>query len=429
MSTPFYDLASLVVVPSGYKASKVYAQKPLTTDGQLAFTRSTTATRVNSAGLIEASAVNVPRLDYTNSTCPKLLLEPSRTNVAIQNTAFDNAAWTKNEVTLTANVLASPDGTTNADSIVENSATNAYRRILPALPFTGTGGAYYTFSFYVKKIAGQPTRHIYWMCQVSSDAVYAHFNMTTFTVHNVGTSGSGSNASATITAVGNDWYRITLSGIVSSAGADYYNQFYFEDSPQTGFSPTPYTGNGTSGFYLYGWQIEQGAYATSLINTTTAAVTRLADAASKTSISSLIGQTEGTIFWELDVKIPSASGLEAIVNIDNGAGFGNTIYIYQSNSANLIAEMYVSGVTQASMTKFSITAGVHKCALAYANNNTAFFVDGVQVGSTDTSCSVPATSRIQMGATALSTDTSWTKQLLLFKTRLTNAQLSELTTI
>ena len=91
--------------------------------------------------------------------------------------------------------------------------------------------------------------------------------------------------------------------------------------------------------------------------------------------------------------------------------------------------MYVSGVTQASMTKFSITAGVHKCALAYANNNTAFFVDGVQVGSTDTSCSVPATSRIQMGATALSTDTSWTKQLLLFKTRLTNAQLSELTTI
>ena len=80
MSTPFYDLASLVVVPSGYKASKVYAQKPLTTDGQLAFTRSTTATRVNSAGLIESVAINVPRLDYTNSTCPKLLLEPSRTN-------------------------------------------------------------------------------------------------------------------------------------------------------------------------------------------------------------------------------------------------------------------------------------------------------------------------------------------------------------
>jgi hypothetical protein len=53
MSTPFYDLASLVVVPSGYKAEKVYAQKPLTTDGQLTFSRASTATRVNASGLIE----------------------------------------------------------------------------------------------------------------------------------------------------------------------------------------------------------------------------------------------------------------------------------------------------------------------------------------------------------------------------------------
>jgi len=78
MSTPFYDLASLVVVPSGYKASKVYAQKPLTTDGQLTFSRASTATRVNASGLIETVSSNVPRLDYTNSTCPKLLLEKQR---------------------------------------------------------------------------------------------------------------------------------------------------------------------------------------------------------------------------------------------------------------------------------------------------------------------------------------------------------------
>jgi hypothetical protein len=57
MSTPFYDLASLVVVPSGYKSGKIYAQKPLTTDGQLTFTRSNdTATRVGPDGLIENGA-------------------------------------------------------------------------------------------------------------------------------------------------------------------------------------------------------------------------------------------------------------------------------------------------------------------------------------------------------------------------------------
>jgi hypothetical protein len=63
----FYDLASLVLVPSGYKASKVYAQKPLTTDGQLTFSRASTATRVNASGLIETVASNVPRLDYQGS--------------------------------------------------------------------------------------------------------------------------------------------------------------------------------------------------------------------------------------------------------------------------------------------------------------------------------------------------------------------------
>jgi hypothetical protein len=76
----FYDLASLVLVPSGYKASKVYAQKPLTADGQLTFSRASTATRVNASGLVETVASNVPRLDYLGSTCPKLLLEPQRRN-------------------------------------------------------------------------------------------------------------------------------------------------------------------------------------------------------------------------------------------------------------------------------------------------------------------------------------------------------------
>jgi hypothetical protein len=95
MSTPFYDLASLVVVPSGVKAQKVYAQKPMTTDGQLTFGRASTATRVNASGLIETVASNVPRLDYLGSTCPKLQLEPSRTNLALHSSAINNAAWVK----------------------------------------------------------------------------------------------------------------------------------------------------------------------------------------------------------------------------------------------------------------------------------------------------------------------------------------------
>ena len=54
----FYDQASLVMVPSGYKAGKVYSQKPLSTDGELTFTRNSNATRVNADGLVEKVRTN-----------------------------------------------------------------------------------------------------------------------------------------------------------------------------------------------------------------------------------------------------------------------------------------------------------------------------------------------------------------------------------
>ena len=573
MSTPFYDLASLVLVPSGYKAQKVYAQKPLTTDGQLTFSRASTATRVGPDGLIEkvrtnlaayseqfdnaywsksnitvtanstanpingattadtiarsggvssfvsrqiaqtgivtfsvfakagstnevrlntfdgstdrgatynlttgaissvygsplftlaqdfgsgwyrisiavnaatyancqvhidslnsviifgaqletgdiatdyiattSAAVsvgpvaNVPRLDYLNSSCPRLLLEPQRTNLVTYSEQFNNAAWSKfGSTSVTANTAVSPDGYTNADTI-NTSGAEVIRQVV-----TLAASTIYTYSVFVKK-----TNYDLFGLQnlVNGTGVKSLFNLSTGTV-----SSQGSGHTASIVSYGNEWYRCIVT---FNSGSSTSNIF---DLAADGLSPT------LRAFYCYGAMAELGAYATSYIGPTLgAAVTRGADACSKTGISSLIGQTEGTIFWELDVKIPTATGLEAIVNIDNGS-FGNTMYIYHSPAAAIVAEMYVSGTNQATFSKGSITAGVYKCALAYANNNTAFFVNGVQVGTTDTSCSVPATSRIQMGTTALSFDTSWTKQLLLFKTRLTNAQLAELTTL
>jgi hypothetical protein len=76
-----FDDASLVVTPNGYKAGTLYSIKPTSGAGDMTVVRATTATRVNSAGLIESMANNVPRLDYTDSTCPRLLLEPQRTNL------------------------------------------------------------------------------------------------------------------------------------------------------------------------------------------------------------------------------------------------------------------------------------------------------------------------------------------------------------
>jgi hypothetical protein len=410
MSTPFYDLASLVVVPSGYKASKVYAQKPLTTDGQLAFTRSTTATRVNSAGLIESVAINVPRLDYLNSTCPKLLLEPSRTNLVLQSSAFDDAAWSANlNATVTANATTAPDGAITADKIVED--TNNSQHFIGQTP-TSVSGVAHTISVYAKAAE----RSFLFLFEDSAGGRNAYFNLSNGTIGTV-----GGSATASITSVGNGWYRCSVTYTASGT------LVRMRCAPATANGTASYTGNGTSGIFVWGAQIEVGAYATSLIPTTTAAVTRGADLAQKTSASALIGQTEGTIFWEIQVDIQSASGNEILLTIDNGSTYDNSMYLAKGETGSLIAAIVVGAVIQAQFT-ISKTTGSFKMALGYANNNSAFFVDGVQVSTTDTSCSIPASlSRISLGNTPLGPSSGPIKQLLLFPTRLSNADLAALT--
>jgi hypothetical protein len=352
-------------------------------------------------------------LDYLGSSCPKLQLEPQRTNKITysENQGPTGTNWYPSTTwTVTNNTVISPDGTQNADTLTETTSTGFHSGYFNATiesSYTGT----YTISAFAKY-----NGRLFILNPFDTGAGRTYFNLQTGTVAQAGT-----GVTASMVDYGNGWYRCICTATFSAQTVT------FEHMLATAVGTPQYTGNGTSGVHIFGCQAEAGAYATSYIPTTSAAVTRLEDKAEKTSASGIIGQTEGTIFWEVDIKIASAFSLEAIVNIDNGS-FGNTLYIYQ-NSGAFSAEMYNAGVVQAAFLKAGITNGVYKCALAYANNNTAFFINGVQVGGTDTSCSVPATNRIQLGRTALSSDTSWTKQLLLFKTRLTNAQLAELTTL
>ena len=169
-------------------------------------------------------------------------------------------------------------------------------------------------------------------------------------------------------------------------------------------------------------------YVSSYIPTLGSSVTRLADSASKTGITSLIGQTAGTVYWEFEFTTSVAAGHEALLNIDGGS-FNNTIYISKSAAGAIVGEMYTGSVVQASFALSSQPAGTYKCAFGYENNNTAFFINGVQVGATDTSCSVGAMSRIQLGNGILGPSTDGTKTVALYTTRLSNSELASLTSL
>ena len=361
------------------------------------FDRASSATRVNKQGLIETVGADQPRVDYLNDSNGALLLEPSRTNYLLQSNQFDTT-WVSLNTTETGGQVGV--GGSNNAWLITKSAPSA--RIYQTISVSGVQ----TYSVYAK--AGT----LNWVA-VSNNLAYTFFNLSNGTIGtNVGTT------NANIDDVGNGWYRcsITYSGTATDA------RIY----PSQGDNNS----NGTSGnIYIQYAQLEAGSYATSYIPTSGSAVTRSADVCNQTPPDGVIGQTEGTVYWEINVETTVATANENILNIDNGSGFGHTIYFSKSATGNLVGEMYVSGGLQASFTKTNITKGVHKMAMGYANNNTAFFVDGVQIGVTDTSCTVPLTSRVQLGNGALGASDCLSNDLKLYNTRLSNAELAALTQV
>ena len=386
MSTPFYDLASMVVLPSGYKSGKIYAQKPLTTDGQLTFTRASTATRVNASGLIESVASGVPRLDYTNSTCPKILLEPQRSNVVIQSEDIGGTAWQLYFGTRTANTTETldPAGTNTAEKIVMGSGNQTViRQSIGGL----TNGATYTFSLYIKQGSG-----VTGFLDISDNSAAVDITPTS------------------------QWVRYTKTGVWSTTNN-------FVDIEFRGTSGSAYC-------YIWGAQLEAGAYATSYIPTLGTSVTRVADAASKTGISSLLSASEYTLFWE-GTHIPT-SQYNSFMTVYNAANNNLSARFYRNNTNNEVRAAIFNPSTGLSLDLGSgITTQTAKCALRVKSGSYALYVNGTLAASS-TSSLAPASTLDSVTLQYFDDTQSFdqkTAQVLFFKTGLTNAQLAELTTL
>ena len=118
---------TLALIPSGYKSGKVYSILPNDASGDFDFSRASEGTRVRKDGLIKEVADNVPRLDWLNSNCPSLLLEPQRTNLVLFSEQFSGTNWGTVNTTITANQTISPDGQLTADKLQRTSTSASYR--------------------------------------------------------------------------------------------------------------------------------------------------------------------------------------------------------------------------------------------------------------------------------------------------------------
>jgi len=260
---------------------------------ELTFTRSTTATRYNASGIIETLAVNTPRFNYDPVTLKPLglLVEEARNNnVARSANSTGTGAWGGSPI-LTINQGVAPDGTNTACLFQRHAAASSYS-IIPMIAKEGGAVAdAYTFSVYAKKGVGS-------YLALRAQANYPNvangiYNLDTGQA-SVSTFGAFSNASGACTAVGNGWYRCTLTFTTDNTNLlSLYPSFNTSGGQIDGTDPDA-SANG----YLWGAQIERGAFATSYIPTAGAAATRQVELCNYDATTLLASSPEVTVIFK-----------------------------------------------------------------------------------------------------------------------------------
>ena len=409
---------AIVIYPEypfgGTNAGNIYIQDAQFEQGLVATDYIPTTTTAVSVGPV----ANVPRLDYTGGGCPKLLLEPQRTNLIGSSEYFNTSSvWTLNaNIQIDDNQDVSPEGVVNASRIYNDTGSDT-TIFYGASINLGSAGTY-VLSTFAKKGG------LNWIRLRCLGFDAGANNNCYFDLEN-GVKGTNTFDNADIEDYGNGWYRIWVE-FTSSTDLIGTCYIYSADADEDVIIPS-----GASNYIsVFGAQLEEGSYPTSYIPTYGAASTRGADACSKTGISSLIGQTEGTLF--LDFVLDSVDGGNDFrLDITEGTSIDNEIFIGMTNG-------YLRAVIKASASvvydsgNISATVGTrYKMAMAYANNDVALYINGTQE-DTSSSATIPNTDEITIGnrtdSKAMVVKES-VNQALLFPTRLSNTQLAELTTL
>jgi hypothetical protein len=404
------DKASLIVTPNAYKTSKLYSVVPNTTLGDMDVVRATTATRVNASGLIESVGLNIPRIDYTNGSCPSLLVEPQRTNLALRSEEFSNATWEKGTpITLVSNTTEtiSPFGINNATKATANGTGLIHIRQTAYSATTSPT----TSSIFVKKANN---RYVGFR-NGGAGTLHDVFDFNTETW----TNNSGSTLS--FDKLINGWYRLKSSR--TNTLSNTYLSIIIPDN--TSGNETATVSNLT--LYIFGAQAELNVlYATSYIPTIASTVTRNADVISKTGISSLIGQTEGTIFIECYNQLISSIVLFLNKNSSNSIAIATTPTGIQSfficNSIQF--QLLVSGYT--------VKNEKLKVAISYNSLGYKLFINGILKGTNTNSIifTAPLTSvNLNDDAVINLNQTIYNNGIQLYKTALTDTECINLTTL
>lgn len=190
-----------------------------------------------------------------------------RRNLLRYTEQFDNAAWTKNIVTVTANTVVAPDGTLTADKIVTTASAGAQYFVAQNASYVA--GTVYTASVYLKKAEYQYAQ-LTLPSAAAGSSQYANFDL------DAGTITFQTGGSATIVNVGDGWYRCSWTAVATITVASGQGAVILIDSGLAARVPL-IASAGSLGIFIWGAQLEVGTVATSYQRIVTPEITYLAD--------------------------------------------------------------------------------------------------------------------------------------------------------
>jgi len=361
-----------------------------------------------------------PRFDYNPSTLAAqgLLIEEQRTNLLTYSEAFDNAAWAQLNLNTTGtpawvDVAVAPNGTTTADFIIPDTTLGQHRIRQDS---SITSGTVYSNSIYFKA-AGYDW--IYIQLSTGFDGggqLYRNVNIAN------GTLGSGTLGAndVTVAPVNNGWYRVNITRTATATTTGRINWLVQNADGAT----ASFAGNGTSGVYIWGAQLEAGAFPTSYIPTTTTALTRAADVASVNTLSPWFNASEGTLFAE-GTPINVTTTQPILFRFDDGSN-NNTLNAALGTSVQFSSR--TGGSSAASVDLGTPTADTTgKVAGAYKASDFAGAYDGTAADETSGTEIVPVVTLVRLGASNTATANTWLRRITYYPRRLSNAELQAIT--
>ena len=338
-----------------------YKPLPFTT------TRDSIATRVNKEGLIEVVGNDVPRIDYTDSADGVLLLENSSTNLITYSEDFSDGSWIKTRSSISSNLAISPDGTLNAGKLIEDTSTNTHS----TQNNVTIGNVDTTISVFVKADTRSRVRFILTDLTTGDYRVDLNLNNLSVIENNGGGRGSWTNTSYKIENFTNNWYKVSLTA-TKGAGSQASLSINLLDNSGNHV----YTGDGTSGIYVWGAQLESGNLS-SYIPTYGSTVQRAAETCNESGNSEVFSDSSGVLFADSATLVEGED--VRIIGLSDGStnnrisityhSTENRIQIYGSKNGTIFNLEYLN----------AIKTDYNKIAIKYNASSVDFYYNGFLV--------------------------------------------------